>query len=140
MADDLMVTPDLVIGAEHLQWRFSTSGGPGGQHANRSATRAELVVDLQAALAPSVAARLERRLGKRSRGGVVSVAVDETRSQAQNRRIARQRLAELLASALEESTPRRPTRPTGAARERRLAEKRKRSEIKAQRREPPVED
>ncbi len=139
MSEDLEITSDVVIAGEKLEWRFTPSGGPGGQHRNRSATRAELVVDLRSAVPPEVFEVLAEGLGSRMREGVVSVSVDETRSQARNRRIARRRLAALLAEALERPEPRRATKPTRASRERRLAAKRKRSETKRLRQEPPAD-
>ncbi len=138
MDDDLDVGRGLVIPAAELQWRFTTSGGPGGQHANKAATRAELSWDLSASAAidDRVRQRLLDRLGNRAAGGVVTVAVDETRSQWRNRSIARRRLAELLFDALREEAPRRPTRPTRAARKRRLESKKRRGMLKRLRRPP----
>ncbi|MFQ5967275.1 MAG: alternative ribosome rescue aminoacyl-tRNA hydrolase ArfB [Acidimicrobiia bacterium] len=137
MPDDLEITPDLAISPQHLEWRFSTAGGPGGQHANRSATRADLTVNLRAALPKDVAERLLERLGNRAKTGEVTVSVDETRSQSRNRQIARDRMADLLSSALHEPEPRRPTKPTKASKERRLRDKRHRSEVKDLRKPPP---
>ena len=99
---DLPVGTAFVIPERELEWSFSTSGGPGGQHANRNATRAELSWDLSASEAVSDATRdrLARRLGSKARRGVVSVAAAESRSQWRNRQIARRRLAELLVDAL----------------------------------------
>jgi len=138
MDEPLRVAPGLVIPADELRWRFDTTGGPGGQHANRSATRAELTFDL--AGSPSVADDLRRRLlerlGPRAPGGLVRVAADESRSQWRNRQTARRRLAALLAEALRVPRRRRPTRPTAASRLRRLADKRHRAEVR-RRRQPP---
>ncbi len=138
MDDDLVVRDDLVIPAAELQWRFTTSGGPGGQHANKAATRAELSWDLAASptVDPATRRRLQDRLGSHLAGGVVTVAVDETRSQWRNRSIARRRLAELVFDALREEAPRRPTRPTRAAKRRRLESKRRRGVLKRLRRPP----
>lgn len=141
MSDDLAVADDLVIPAGELVWRFSTSGGPGGQHANRSATRVELQFDLGAS--PSVddtaRRRMLGRLGPRARDGVVTVVVDESRSQWRNRQLARRRLRELVEEALRPETKRRPTRPSRAARRRRLEEKRRRSITKRLRGRPDIE-
>lgn len=129
----------LDIPDDELEWRFSTSGGPGGQHANRSASRAELRFDLAASRAFDAAAkeRALERLGRRVSGGVLTVVVDETRSQWRNRQIARARLDELLGDAVRPLPPkRRRSQPSRAARERRLGEKRARSRQKQQRRRP----
>ena len=129
----------FTIPAAELQWRFEPSGGPGGQHANKSSTRAELIWDLAAS--PSVPEglreRLIARLGGKAAGGVLTVGVDETRSQWRNRSIARRRLAELLSDAAEEPKSRIGTTPSRAAKRRRLEAKRKRAEIKRMR--GPVE-
>jgi ribosome-associated protein len=131
---------DLLVPEADLEWRFATSGGPGGQHANRSQTRVELRVDLRRASLPAdVAEKLISRLGRRARRGVVSVTVDESRSQWRNREIAKERLGELLRGVLVEAKPRRRTRPTRRSRERRLRGKRRRSEIKQLRKPPPPE-
>ena len=116
MDEPLRVAPGLVIPADELRWHFDTSGGPGGQHANRSATRVELAFDLAAspAVPEALRARLLERLGARAPGGVVRVVVDESRSQWRNRQTARRRLAALLAEAGRVPRRRRPTRPTAA--------------------------
>ncbi len=141
MDDDLDVGRGLVIPAAELEWRFTTSGGPGGQHANRSATRAELTWDVTAsgAVDEPTRQRLLGRIGTRAAGGAVTVAVDETRSQWRNRSIARRRLAELLFDALREEAPRRPTRPSRAARKRRLESKKRRGVVKRLRKPPELE-
>lgn len=139
MTRDLPVTRSVTIPASELRFRFTPSGGPGGQHANRSSTRVELVwnVEESAALGPRQRARVRRALGSRLDGdGNLRVVADERRSQARNRAAAMERLQRLVASAL--SIPRRrvPTAPSKAARERRLQTKRRRSEIKRLRRTP----
>jgi ribosome-associated protein len=142
MQEPLRVGDDLVIPAAELRWRFDPSGGPGGQHANRSSTRVELSFDLRASSAPTeeLRARMLRRLGERAPGGVVTVTVDESRSQWRNRVIARRRLGKLLADAgRRERRPRIPTRPTREARRRRLERKRRRGELKRLRRRPESE-
>lgn len=135
--DDLRVGHHVIPAAE-LQWRFGTSGGPGGQHANRSQTRAELRFDLSqsSAFPTEVRSRMLERLGNRARDGVLSVVSDETRSQWRNRAAARRRLAGLLEEALRAPTTRRPTRPSRRARARRVDEKRRRGEVKRLRRPP----
>jgi ribosome-associated protein len=128
----------ITVPEAELDWVFDTSGGPGGQHANRNATRVTVSFDL--ASSPSVPAdvkeRLEAKLIGRVRDGVIVVTVDETRSQWRNRAIARDRLASMLSDALAPKRPRRPTRPTRASRRRRLETKRRRGEIKRLRGQP----
>ncbi|MEX1207688.1 MAG: alternative ribosome rescue aminoacyl-tRNA hydrolase ArfB [Acidimicrobiia bacterium] len=125
----------FTIPAGELQWRFEPSGGPGGQHANKSSTRAELIWDLAAS--PSVPEelrdRLISRLGGKAPGGILTVGVDETRSQWRNRSIARRRLAELLTDAAKEPKSRIGTTPSRATKRRRLERKRRRAEIKRMR-------
>jgi len=140
MPDDLQVTSSLVIPASELTWRFSRSGGPGGQSVNTSDTRVELSWDLERsiALGPALRARARERLGARLVDGVLTVSASEHRSQLQNRRAALARLAALVAGGV--ATPpraRRPTRPTRGAVERRLQAKRRRSDAKRNRRLPP---
>ena len=122
-----------------LAWRFSRSGGPGGQSVNTTDSRAELVFDL--AGTPSLPAYLRdralSRLGGRLREGRLSIVASEYRSQHRNREAARARLADLLEEALRPpAAPRRPTRPTRGSRERRLAGKKRRGDVKALRRRP----
>lgn len=133
--DVLRVNRSLRIPLDELEWRFMPSGGPGGQHANRSNTRAEVRFDI--AVSPSLGPRQRTRLLERL-GPTVRITVDAERSQTRNRAIAQQRLAERLEAALRVDKPRRPTAPTAAARRRRLEAKRHRSEQKRQRR-PPTE-
>ncbi len=139
--DDLVVSDRFTIPASELSWRFTTSGSPGGQHANRANTRVELTYDIGAsgALDEDMRRRLLDRLGGRAAGGVVVVAVDESRSQWRNRQIARRRLRALLAEALRVRKRRRPTGPPLAARRLRLEEKRRRAETKRLRRRPDYE-
>ncbi|MDA8301279.1 MAG: alternative ribosome rescue aminoacyl-tRNA hydrolase ArfB [Actinomycetota bacterium] len=127
----LRVNRRLVIPEADLSWRFSGSGGPGGQHANTANTRVELVFDVAGSesLGPRQRARLLERLGPRAR-----VVVSEERSQARNREIALERLAERVEAALRVERPRLATAPTKASRERRLRAKRLRSERKSDRR------
>ena len=135
MADDLEIRPGLVISAAELSERFMPSGGPGGQHANRSNTRVELRFD--AAGSTSLSERQRERVVERL-GAEVRVVVDEERSQARDRDIARQRLGARIASALVRETPRRPTKPSRGAKRRRLQDKKRRSELKQQRRRPEM--
>lgn len=134
MADDprlLRVSGSLAIPVSELAWRFSRSGGPGGQHANTSDTRVEVRFDIAGSpsLGPRQRARLLDRLGPEVR----VVAADE-RSQARNRALALERLVERLAGALRIEAPRQATRPTKASVRRRLEEKRRQADRKASRR------
>jgi ribosome-associated protein len=130
------ITPSLRIPLSELQFRFGPSGGPGGQHANKVATRVELRFDVTASGA--LGERERRRLLDRL-GSEVRVVVDDERSQARNRRLAVERFRDRLAAALRVEKPRRPTRPSAGATERRLTDKRRLSERKRARR-PPTEE
>jgi ribosome-associated protein len=132
----LQVTPACAIPLDEITMRFSPSGGPGGQHANRSNTRVELRFDVAAS--PSLTEAQRTRLLARL-GPDVRVVADDERSQTRNRSLATERLAEVLAEALYEPRPRRATRPSRAARQRRLDAKRAQSERKRDRR-PPTSD
>ncbi|HKY15721.1 MAG TPA: alternative ribosome rescue aminoacyl-tRNA hydrolase ArfB [Microthrixaceae bacterium] len=128
---------NLSIPLSELSWRFSGSGGPGGQHANTSNTRAEVRFDVEGSpsLGPWRRARLLERLGPE-----VRVVASDERSQARNRALALERLAARLASALHVETPRRPTKPTRGSKERRLDSKRRRSDTKSNRRRPGADE
>ncbi|HOG46000.1 MAG TPA: alternative ribosome rescue aminoacyl-tRNA hydrolase ArfB [Anaerolineae bacterium] len=131
------ITRSLAIPAGELRFRFSRSGGPGGQHVNRSATQVELLFDV--AHSPSLSeeqrARVMADLATRiDREGVLHLFSSGTRSQLQNREEVVQRFQTLLRRALHVARPRHPTRPTAAARERRLSGKRRRGEAKERRR------
>lgn len=136
--DNLRVTDTITIPEAELAWRFLPSGGPGGQHANRSATRAELVFHLGASAAfdHETKERMLARLGGRAPGGVVTVREGSSRSQWRNRQKARARLADLLRDGMRADASRRPTKPSRAAKHRRLEEKRHRSEKKYLRKKP----
>lgn len=125
------------IPPQELTWRFSRSPGPGGQSVNTGDTRAELSFDLAAstALPPVLKARALTALAGRLTDGVITVAAAEFRSQLRNREAAAARLSELLTQATAPPAPaRRPTRPSQAARRRRMADKQRRAEIKRLRR------
>jgi ribosome-associated protein len=140
MPDDLRVNSWLVIPAGELRERFSRSSGPGGQSVNTTDSRVELSFDV--AHSPSLPAR-ERsralnRLAPRLADGVVTVAAETERSQLMNREAARARLAALLREAIAPPPPPRvATKPTRGARERRLADKRRRAQTKRDRRPDP---
>ena len=126
----------LVIPPAELEWRFRASGGPGVQHANTANTRVELLFDVanSAALSNRQRAMVLERLGPLTR-----VVVSDERSQARNREIALERLAQRLDNALRVERPRQPTSPTPASRERRLKDKQRRAIRKQERRAPPME-
>ena len=128
--DGLEVSPALTVPLDELEVRTGPSGGPGGQHANRSHTRVELRFDVEASptLTEGQRARLLAKLGP-----VVRVVVDEHRSQARNRTAAHERLAVRLAAALVVERPRRPTKPSKRAVQRRLDEKKRQSDRKRDR-------
>ncbi len=123
----------LVIPAAELEWRFSRSGGPGGQHANTSDTRVEVRWDI--AGSPTLREADRERLMERLGPLVQAVAADD-RSQIRNRTLARERLQSRVAAALRRDPVRHPTRPSRSAVERRLSDKRRQSERKAERRRP----
>jgi ribosome-associated protein len=125
------------IPADELSWRFSRSAGPGGQSVNTTDSRVELSYDLanSAALPAVHKERALAALAGRLVDGVITVTASESRSQLRNREAAAERLAALLTEATSPPPrPRRPTTPSRAARERRLADKRRTSEIKRMRR------
>lgn len=116
-----------------LSWRFSRSSGPGGQSVNTTDSRAELSFDVgrAASLPEHLRARALARLAHRLVGGVLTVTASEQRSQLQNREAAQRRLAQLLREAVAAPPKvRRPTRPTRGSQERRLAGKKRRSDVK----------
>jgi ribosome-associated protein len=126
-----------VIAPDELEWRFTGSGGPGGQHANTANTRVELVFDVagSASLGPRQRARLLARLGPR-----VRIVASDRRSQAQNRELALDRLRDRLAGALHIETQRVATRPSRASQRARVESKRRHSERKRARRTPRLDD
>ena len=132
----MRVTRDVSLPLSEVDVRVSRSSGPGGQHANVTASRVEAVLDVAStsALSEEQRRRVMARVGPR----IVAVAQD-TRSQARNRELALERLRGRLASALAVQRKRKPTRPSRAARERRLDTKRRAGERKRARRPPSAE-
>ncbi len=126
----------LDLPLSEISWRATTSGGPGGQHANRTLSRVEAQFDVGASrtLGPRQRARLLERLGP-----VVRASASDSRSQARNRELAFQRLATKLDAGLRVQPSRAPTRPTKSSQVRRVDAKRRRSQTKKRRR-PPGED
>jgi ribosome-associated protein len=135
--DPLLVTRDVSIPLAEIEMRTSRSGGPGGQHANVTASRVEAVLDV--AGTPSLDESQRRRVMARVGPRLTAVAQD-TRSQARNRDLALERLRSRLAAALAVQRPRKGTRPTRASRERRLGSKKRRGEVKRARRRPSADD
>ena len=137
MEDPLRITRDVAIPLAEIDLRVSRSSGPGGQHANVTASRVEAVFDV--AGSPSLTEDQRRHVCARAGPRIRAVAQD-TRSQARNRELAVERLRTRLAEALAVQRPRRRTAPTRGARERRLSGKRRRSEAKRRRRPPSERD
>lgn len=137
MPGDLHVRGSVVIPEAELSWRFSRSSGPGGQGVNTTDSRVELLYDVahSRALSPRLRQRALDRLAGRLVDGVLSVTASEHRSQLRNREAAERRLAEELAAAIAPPPrPRRPTRATKASVEKRIAGKKRRSDVKRLRR------
>jgi ribosome-associated protein len=137
VADDLRVNGWLVIPAGELDERFSRSSGPGGQSVNTTDSRVELSLDVRnsPALPEHARRRALERLSGRLADGVLTVAASRERSQLLNRLAARERMAEVLREAIAPPPPPRiATKPSRAARERRVEDKRRRARIKRNRR------
>lgn len=131
----------LVVPAGELIERFSHASGPGGQGVNTADSRVQLSLDLATTVALNEKQR-ERALsvlGDRLTGTLLTITAAEHRSQRRNRAAARERLAHVLRAALTPPTPRRATKPTRASKLRRLADKKRRSEIKARRHRPDAD-
>ncbi|HET7483805.1 MAG TPA: alternative ribosome rescue aminoacyl-tRNA hydrolase ArfB [Solirubrobacterales bacterium] len=133
MADELRIDAGLAIPLAEVELRASRSSGPGGQHANVTASRVEAVFDVEASRTLDEAQK-DRLLGRA--GPVITAVSQDARGQARNRELALRRLAEKIAAGLAQPRLRRPTRPTRASRERRLEEKRRAGERKRTRRRP----
>lgn len=131
--ESIQVTRSVVLPRSEIELRFSRSSGPGGQHAQKSESRVEALFDVEASSALTERQK-KRVLGKI--GPVVRAVAQDERSQWRNRELATERLVEHLREALKVQRRRRPTKPTAAAKERRLQEKKRRSEIKRLRRRP----
>nr|WP_245632980.1 alternative ribosome rescue aminoacyl-tRNA hydrolase ArfB [Luteipulveratus mongoliensis] len=133
MAEDVVVNDRLVIPAGELSERFSRSSGPGGQGVNTADSRVELTYDIAGSpsLPPELRDRILKRLASRLVDGELTIAASEYRGQLANRRAARERLAQIIREAAAPPPPkRRPTKPTRGSRERRIAAKKRRGEIK----------
>ncbi len=133
---ELRINGALSLPLGEIELRTSRSSGPGGQHANVTASRVEAVFDVEASpsLSDAQRARLLERLGP-----VVTAVAQDARGQSRNRDLALERLAAKIAAGLRVRRKRRPTRPTRASRQRRLEQKRRAGEKKRGRRSPPLE-
>lgn len=139
VSSDLEVTRSLTVPGAELIWRFSRSGGPGGQGVNTTDSRVELGVNILtlSTLSPAQRERLLDLMHSRVVDGVITVVSSETRSQLRNRRAARSRMAAMLRSALlTEMRQRRPTAATKGSHRRRLDSKKKRGQVKSLRKRP----
>jgi ribosome-associated protein len=137
VADALRINERLSIPLAEIELRTSRSSGPGGQHANVTASRVEAVFDVEASTSLDEAqrARLLERLGP-----VVTAVAQDARGQSRNRDLALERLAAKIAAGLRVQRKRRPTRPTRASRKRRLEQKRQRGERKRGRQRPSPDE
>ena len=137
MPGPLTIRPGVVVPSRELSWRFSHSGGPGGQSVNTSDTRVELSLDVSTttALTSQQRERALSRLASRLVDGVITVTASEHRSQLRNRDAAEKRVAETLAQAVAAPPKRRrPTKATKGSVERRISEKKRRGQVKKLRR------
>jgi ribosome-associated protein len=136
MDDPLRIGRGAAVPLSEVELRTSRSSGPGGQHANVTASRVEAIFDVAASR--SLTEEQKRRIMARC-GPVVRATAQDTRSQARNRELALDRLRARLAAALTVQRPRRATKPTAASRRRRVETKRRRGELKRARRRPEPE-
>jgi ribosome-associated protein len=136
VAEELRINEHLALPLAEIELRTSRSSGPGGQHANVTASRVEAVFDVEASQALDAAqrARLLERLGP-----VVTAVAQDARGQSRNRELATRRLAQKIAAGLRVQRKRRTTRPSRASKQRRLEQKRRTGEKKRARRQPPLE-
>jgi len=140
---EIRITPDLAIPLAEIELRFSRSSGPGGQKVNKTATRVELLFDVAGSGSLSALQRdrlLESLRSQLDARGVLHLASSEYASQWRNRQAVIERLRMVLAQALHAPRRRIPTRPTRGSIEQRLERKRRRADVKRQRRRPGPQD
>ena len=138
----LIINSELHLSLSELQYRFARSGGPGGQHVNKTETQVELLFDV--AHSPSLSDQQRQRLLAKLKNvidqeGVLHLTSQSERSQLRNREAVTERFRSVLAAALHEPKKRRPTRPTAASKTRRIEGKKRRGQIKQLRRDTPHE-
>ncbi len=143
MSETIKVSPGLVIPLEEISFRTSRSGGPGGQHVNRTESKVELCFDV--AHSPSLNGAQRQRILKKlstflDQEGVLHLTAQIHRSQFQNKQVALRRFRKLLQEAFRPEKKRRPTKPSKASVERRLKSKRRQSEKKRMRKKPAGEE
>jgi ribosome-associated protein len=131
--ESIRVTRSVALPRSEIELRYSRSSGPGGQHAQKSETRVEAIVDVEAS---SALTDVQKRRVITKAGPVLRAIAQDERSQARNRELAVERVVDQLREALRVQRPRRPTKPTARSRERRLEGKRRRSQTKRLRRPP----
>lgn len=141
--EDLFVKPGVTIPQAELEFSVSRSGGPGGQHVNKTSTRVTLSWDISRSQAISehqrerLLLKLEHRITQEQQ---LQVHVDETRSQYRNRELALQRIAELIVGALHIPKPRKKTKPSRSSQKKRMDKKTQRGQIKQARKKPTRQD
>jgi ribosome-associated protein len=134
--ESIRVSRSVLLPVSEIEMRVSRSSGPGGQHAQKSSTRVEALLDVDAS---SALTDVQKRRVVARAGPVLRAVAQDERSQSRNRELAVERLVEKLRAALAVPRRRKPTKPTAAARERRLEAKRRRARTKALRRPPGPE-
>jgi ribosome-associated protein len=132
--ESIQVTRSVVLPLAEVDFRTSRSSGPGGQHAQKTETRAEALFDVESSAALT---EIQKRRVVERAGSVLRAVAQDERSQSRNRELALERLVDQLRQALKVERKRRPTKPTAASSERRLEEKRRRSQTKRLRQSPP---
>jgi ribosome-associated protein len=131
--ESIQVTPRVAIPLDEIELRYSRSSGPGGQHAQKTETRVEAVFDVEAS---AVLTEVQKKRLRRRAGRLVRAVAQDERSRVRNQELALERLAAAIRAGLRVQRKRRPTKPTVAARQRRLEGKKRRGEVKRLRRPP----
>ncbi len=143
MSDDLKINGKVTIPAAELQWTTSRSGGPGGQHVNKTNSKVTLEwnVDESSALSDVKKARIKSRLSNRiTSDGLLKISASASRSQKANLEDARERMANLIREAMKVSKPRKKTKPSKRAKRKRLDNKKRRGDLKKSRKKPNKND